>query len=83
MLLPLGYKVGGLLGIGGTVSLTEITFDKNWYFAGEECNVNLLCDNSLCASGVKSFKLKLKRKTFCRGQINNEAMLVKTSKYIY
>ncbi len=83
MQLTIANKVGGLLGLGGTMSTTLITFDKNWYFAGEECTVNLVCDNSHCSTGVKSFKLKFKRKVMARGQWDNVSQMVKTSNYLY
>ena len=61
-------RVGGLLGIGGSRSVTQVVFNQQQYYPGDKCVVNLLCDNSNCSSAVKSFKIKLKRKVFARGE---------------
>lgn len=81
-------KIGGLMGFGGAICITEVAFDRNQYYPGDECRVKIMCDNSKCSVGVKSFKLKLKRKIFASGerisavgQRVNESL--KQSKYIY
>lgn len=76
------------MGFGGAICITEVAFDRNQYYPGDECRVKIMCDNSKCSVGVKSFKLKLKRKIFASGerisavgQRVNESL--KQSKYIY
>lgn len=69
----------------GSPCITDVTFDKNQYYAGDICNVYLSCDNSQCTSGVKSFKIKLKRKVFAMAKLTKDSDLetIKTSKYLY
>lgn len=61
-------KIGGLMGLGGSVCKTTVIFDKNQYYNGDTCNVKIICDNSQCSTGVKSFKIKLKRKVYATGE---------------
>ena len=81
-------KVGGVFGLGGSQSITNVVFDKQQYYPGEKVEVKLDCDNSKCSSAVKSFKIKLKRKIFARGSRTStsdesDIELLKTSKYLY
>ena len=55
------HKTGGVFGIGKSESRTEIIFEKKEYFAGDECKVKIVCDNSKCSKAIKSFKFKLER----------------------
>ncbi len=76
------------MGFGGSVSITEVTFDRNQYYSGDQCNVKIVCDNSKCNVGVKSFKLKLKRKIYASGERisavgDRVKETLKQSKYIY
>ena len=61
-------KVGGLMGFGGSTCITEVIFDRNQYYVGDKCSVKIVCDNSKCSTAIKSFKIKLKRKVFARGE---------------
>lgn len=50
--------------------------------------MKLICDNSNCSTAVKSFKIKLKRKIFAKGErnsiyVDNDMETLKTSKYIF
>jgi hypothetical protein len=56
------------MGFGGSPSITEVTFDKNQYYIGDTARVKVVCDNSQCNVGIKSFKIKLKRKIYAHGQ---------------
>jgi hypothetical protein len=81
-------RVGGLLGLGGSRSVTHVLFNQQQYYPGEKCVVKLICDNSNCSSAVKSFKIKLKRKVFARGEriqmyVDKDTQVLKTSKYLY
>jgi hypothetical protein len=81
-------KVGGLMGLGGSVSTCDVIFEKNTYYPGEQVNVKVICDNSQCTTGVKSFKIKFKRKVFAAGSrlssfAERDDMIIKSSKYLY
>jgi len=56
------------MGLGGSRSVTHVSFDRQQYYPGEKCEVRLQCDNSKCSVAVKSFKIKLKRKVYARGE---------------
>ena len=56
------------MGFGGSTSITDVIFEKNQYYTGEQCNVRIICDNSKCQVGIKSFKIKLKRKVYAIGE---------------
>lgn len=76
------------MGLGGKPSITDIIFDRNQYYTGDKVNVKVVCDNSQCNTGVKSFKIKLKRKVYIRatrltGFNEQQTELLKTSKYLY
>lgn len=76
------------MGLGGSLSITEVIFDRNQYYLGDKCTVKIICDNTNCNSGVKSFKIKLKRKVFASGErassySDRESQVIKTSKYLY
>lgn len=55
-------QVGGFFGFGQTSCVTEITFDRNEYYLGEDAKVHFACDNSRCSKAVRGFKMKLHRK---------------------
>lgn len=61
-------KIGGLAGFGGSRTITNVIFDQQQYYPGDKVTVRLICDNSQCNTAVKSFKIKLKRKVFARGE---------------
>ena len=61
-------RVGGLMGIGGSVCTTDIIFDRNQYYVGDQCAVKIICDNSKCNTPIKSFKLKLNRRIKAFGE---------------
>lgn len=51
-------------------------------------NVRIVCDNSNCSVGIKSFKIKFKRKVFAAGErvsafSERDDQMIKTSKYLY
>jgi hypothetical protein len=71
----------GLMGMGGH-SKTEVIFERNQYYLGQTINVKVLCDNSMCGTPIKSFKIKLKRKVFVNGLREKEPQSIKTSKYL-
>lgn len=76
------------MGFGGTTSITDVIFDRNQYYTGDLCQVKIICDNSQCTVGIKSFKIKLKRKIFAIGEHVSaygpgESRILKTSKYLY
>lgn len=56
------------MGFGGSTSMTEVIFDRNQYYIGETAKVRVICDNSQCNVGIKSFKIKLKRKIYALGK---------------
>jgi ubiquitin-protein ligase len=81
-------KVGGLMGLGGSTSVTDVVFDRNQYYAGDTCKVRIVCDNMNCSVAIKSFKIKLKRKVFASGELvsqfqDRDDQLIKSSKYLY
>ncbi len=59
--MNLKSEVGGFLGMGTSVCNSQIFFDKNQYYLGEEAKVRIVCDNSACEKDIKSFKFKLLR----------------------
>ena len=76
------------MGLGGSTSITDVFFDKNQYYAGDTCKVKLVCDNTNCSAAIKSFKIKLKRKVFCSGELvsqyqDRDDQLIKSSKYLH
>lgn len=76
------------MGLGGSVSTTDIIFEKNTYYPGEQVRVKVICDNSQCTTGIKSFKIKLKRKVFAAGSrvsafAERDDLIIKSSKYLY
>lgn len=76
------------MGLGGSVSKTTVIFDKNQYYNGDTCNVKIICDNSQCSTGIKSFKIKLKRKVYAAGErvsiySEKDDQVIKTTKYLY
>jgi len=60
-------KVGGFMGMGSKVSKFELTLDRNQYYIGDTCKINIACDNTDSTIAVKHFKIKLKRKVFATG----------------
>ena len=42
-------KVGGILGIGASKSITEIKMTNNMLVPGEKAKVTIRCDNSKCS----------------------------------
>ena len=54
-------EVGGFLGMCTSVCNTQIFFDKNQYYLGEEARVRIVCDNSGCKKDVRRFMFKLLR----------------------
>ena len=57
----LSSKIGGFLGIGKTLSKSQIVLDKDIYSVGETIRVQINCDNSECKKDISGFKLKLQR----------------------
>ena len=81
-------KIGGMMGLGGDIVNTDVTFERNQYYGGDKVTVKVVCDNSKCSTAVKSFKLKFKRKVFMLGeritvQGDRIQLLNKQSKYLY
>ena len=57
----LSSKIGGFLGIGKTLSKSQIVLDKDIYSVGDTIRVQINCDNSECSKSISGFKLKLQR----------------------
>ena len=54
-------KIGGFLGIGKTLSKSQIVLDKDIYSVGDTIREQINCDNSECSKSISGFKLKLQR----------------------
>ena len=60
-------EIGGFIGIGKTTSTSTIMLSKDQFFAGEQLNVTIDCDNSRCSKAIKSFKIKVQRNLLALG----------------
>lgn len=60
-------EIGGFIGIGKTTSISTIILSKDQFFAGEQLNVTIDCDNSRCSKAIKSFKIKVQRNLLALG----------------
>ena len=54
-------EIGGVLGFGGSSSKSEVSFDKNVFYPGEDIKVTIKTDNSKCKFPIRNFKFKLYR----------------------
>ena len=73
-------EVGGFMGISATKCVSEIIFEKNEYYLGEQAKVKIICDNSACDKDVKSFKFKLHR--YYRGDTSETWVSTSASMYL-
>ena len=71
--------VGGLFGYGGSVSRSQVIFEKNHFTPGEIANIRIICDNSQCSKPIWAFKIKL----LCFVEGNQTANSTKFSSYIH
>ena len=74
--------------LGGSRSVTLVSFNQQQFYPGDKCEVKLICDNTQCSTAVKSFKIKLKRKVFAKGErnqmyVDKDRQMLKTSKYLF
>ena len=56
--------------MGTSKSHSEIIFDKNEYYVGEQAKVKIICDNTDCHKAVRGFKFKLHRKHLGKDNAN-------------
>lgn len=65
------------MGWGQTKSTSEIVFEKNEYYIGEQANVRIICNNTSCKKDVRAFKFKLFRVIVARERLNGGAQTKK------
>jgi hypothetical protein len=49
------------MGISSTKCVSQIIFEKNEYYLGEQVKIKVIYDNSACDKDVRAFKFKLHR----------------------
>lgn len=64
-----------------TKVITHCAIEKNVYRAGETIRVKIICDNK-CSNSVKSFKVKLKRKSYLTGKLKSTVYPHHESEYV-
>ncbi len=52
-------KIGGLFGFGSSSFTAEVRLNRNEYLPGEQIEVYLKCDNSVCKYDVENIQFKL------------------------
>lgn len=57
----LDSNVGGFLGCSTSHCVSQIIYEKNQYYAGEDVKARIVVDNSESSADVKSIKFKLLR----------------------
>ena len=66
--------------MGQTQCKTQVFFEKNQYYLGENATVRLQIDNSQCGKDIKSCKFKLMR--YYKGQ-ENGTYATQASEYLF
>ena len=52
-------KFLGFCGKGTFECISDIYFEKNEYYLGEEAKIRVICDNSACEKPIEAFEFKL------------------------
>ena len=54
-------KVGGLMGFGSSKMAAKIQFNNNQFYTGEQIELEMEVDNSLCEKNIDFYKMSLVR----------------------
>jgi len=71
-------EVGGVLGFGASSSKSEVKFDKNVFYPGEDIKVTIKTDNSKCKWPIRNFKFKLYRQLVYKDAQTGENLFIES-----
>jgi len=71
-------EIGGLLGFGASSSKSEIKFEKNRFYPGEDIKITIKTDNSKCKFPIRNFKFKLYRQIVYKDAQTGDNLFIET-----
>ena len=71
-------EIGGIMGFGGSKSISIIDFHKNVFYPGEDINITINSDNSRCSKPIRNYKFKLFRQVIFKDALSGENVITET-----
>ena len=69
---------GGFVGFGSSKVVSEISFNQNQFYPGEEIKINIKTDNSKSKAAIRNYKFKLYRQLIFKDASNGENVTAET-----